>query len=370
MKTMLSTPTVILNTLALHRNIVNMQKRANFFGVKLRPHVKTHRSVELAKMQLLQGACGVTCSKPEEAQVFLEAGMDVLIAYPVISIDKAEKILSYTQKHSNSKLTMMVDSAKGVDAIVAAAKSLGIEKQHVSIKIDVGLHRCGVSIGDDLLNLANQVHTHEILSQVGIFSHAGHAYGVNTADECKKIANEESQLMRSAKQLLENNGFECPLISVGCTMTELTRTDYEGIDEIRPGNYIFLDATPVRKGLVKEEDVSLFVVSTVISINDQYAIIDAGSKVLSSDTGAHGSSANSFGTTKFGPIERLSEEHGWIRLQTNDVPIPEVGDQVQIIPNHSCPVANLTNQLLLMPENRAIKVDARGYGNTTILSLD
>eukprot|EP00602_Paraphysomonas_sp_CaronLab_P013796 CAMPEP_0185041864 /NCGR_PEP_ID=MMETSP1103-20130426/41701_1 /TAXON_ID=36769 /ORGANISM="Paraphysomonas bandaiensis, Strain Caron Lab Isolate" /LENGTH=167 /DNA_ID=CAMNT_0027581791 /DNA_START=329 /DNA_END=829 /DNA_ORIENTATION=- len=163
------------------------------------------------------------------------------------------------------------------DALVEASRTNNIrETIKVVIKVDVGLHRCGVQPGDDLLELAKYITSLPDLSLQGICSHAGQAYSALGWSDCVDIANNESVLMRSCTEMLSSNGVQCSLVSVGSTLTELARSDFKDLNEIRPGNYVFYDTTPLRLDLISYADIALTVLATVISVNDQYAIIDSG----------------------------------------------------------------------------------------------
>jgi D-serine deaminase-like pyridoxal phosphate-dependent protein len=206
---------------------------------------------------------------------------------------------------------------------------------------------------------------------MGILSHAGHAYGAGTVENVRRIAEEERHIMVRVRKRLESAGIHVPEVSVGSTPTVVAAESFEGITEIRPGNYVFMDRTQYALGIASNEQITLSVLATVVSRNDDYLIIDAGSKVLSSDRGPHGSDAlEGFGEAftledavqeQGWIVEKLSEEHGFIRRRGHDD--PEIGTRLRIIPNHSCVVANLTDELVMVDgagAPRIVQVDARG----------
>lgn len=175
--------------------------------------------------------------------------------------------------------------------------------------------------------------------------------------------------MNRVRSRIENAGFKVNEVSVGATPTFLESRSYEGITEARPGNYVFLDLTPVRLGLVGLNRVALSVLSTIVSVNEDYFIIDAGSKVLSSDHGAHGTG----GTTGHGiayhlddyeahenglTVARLSEEHGFVKRDGCNL---VVGTRLRVIPNHACPVVNLAEEVAVIKDDGLVRwpVDAR-----------
>ncbi len=343
------TPTVVVDRKRLASNITVMQSLADRHGLVLRPHIKTHKSIRIARMQIEAGAVGVTASKPEEAMVFMAAGIrSVTVAYPLLDPRKVN-VLSGAAATRGIDLQLIVDSREGLAALSAGLNDSG-KAPGVFIKIDVGLHRCGLKEEDPLIeDLARCIVNHPGLRFSGLISHAGHAYGAVDADHIASIAEAERLLLLRVKDRLTERGIPVPGLSVGSTPTVLAARRFDGITEIRPGNYVFLDRTPMRMGLATVDSVALTVVATVVSKNVDYSIVDAGSKTLTSDMGAHGSGGSGgFGIgqsiDRFGDpngwftVNRLSEEHGWISRSACDLPL---GSRVRIIPNHACPVANL-----------------------------
>jgi D-serine deaminase-like pyridoxal phosphate-dependent protein len=234
---------------------------------------------------------------------------------------------------------------------------------NVFLKVDVGLHRCGLREDDPLLmKLAKALHEESSLNFLGLLSHAGHVYGAKTFDEARKIARDECQILARVRRQLEDNGIPVKEISVGSTPTILASDSYEGITEIRPGNYVFMDRTPLRFHLIEPDQIALSVLATVVSANSEYFIIDTGSKVLSSDLGAHGiAGMEGYGLAY--PAERfqekdaemvvvkLSEEHGFVARRGLDLPI---GSRLRLIPNHSCVVANLADTYMVVRDDQVI----------------
>ncbi|MBU1004116.1 MAG: alanine racemase [Proteobacteria bacterium] len=366
----IETPCVLVDSERLSANIARVAAIGRRFGLAVRPHIKTHKSVEIARMQMRAGACGVTASKVDEALVFVRAGIpSVTCAYPVIDGAKLDRLLAAGAEHG-CDVRCLADSEAGVTALHQAGRRSG-RVVPVLLKIDVGLHRCGVATDSPAVaRLGARIHNSPHLEFRGILSHAGQAYAAKDAAEVRAVVRTEAALMRQARAVLEGIELPVPEVSVGSTPTVLASDDYEGITEIRPGNYVFLDRTPVRLGLAKESEVALTVLASVISANDDWLIIDAGSKTLSSDGGAHGAGAVDFGLAypvrgdgSLGmalSIGRLSEEHGWIRRGNSDLTI---GGRVRILPNHSCVVAGLRERMLLVGPagaSQELRVDARG----------
>lgn len=364
------TPAVVIDRERLLANLDRVAGIATRHGVRLRPHVKTHKCLEIAHLQLERGAVGITASKVDEALVFIAQGLkSVTVAYPLVDPRKVHRLLTAARDY-DTDLRVTVDSSHGVEVLAQVATELGVPVG-VFLEIDVGLRRCGVAEDSpELVQLERLIAGRSNLHFLGLLSHAGHAYGSADRAGVELIAAEECAILRRVRGTLENAGIEVAEVSIGSTPTVLASVDYAGITEIRPGNYVFMDRTPVRLGLATLEQVALTVVATVVSRNDAFLITDAGSKVLSSDLGAHGTgSAGGFGVAF--PLDgapvgaaglnvaKLSEEHGFIE-RTADIP---VGTRLRIVPNHACPVVNLADELLVLSDECLIarwRVAARG----------
>ena len=284
----LETPHILLDQDRLQANIQLIQDIGNTRGVNVRPHIKTHKCLELARQQIDAGAVGITSSKVDEALVFINNGIrSITVAYPLVVDSKLDRLIAAARAH-DVDLRLIVDSPAGVDAIAQVA---GRHHKQISIflKIDVGLHRCGLTEDDPgLVELVQKIVQEPALNFVGLLSHAGHTYGADDADAARKIAQQECETMNRVRKRLESNGIEVSEVSVGSTPGTLVSDSYDGITEIRPGNYIFMDRMPLRLQVIELNQIALSVLATVVSQNSDYFIIDSGSKTLSSDQGAHG----------------------------------------------------------------------------------
>jgi D-serine deaminase-like pyridoxal phosphate-dependent protein len=361
-----ATPCVVVDRGRLEANLRRVQAIADANGVRLRPHVKTHKSVRIAAMQVAGGAVGITAAKPDEALVFVEAGIrSVTLAYPVIDPGRIDRLLA-AGRERGTELRFIADHVDGVAALAGAARRHGM-RLPVLMKVDVGLHRIGVDPeGPAALEVAGRIDADPDLLFAGLISHAGHAYGASGASGAADIAEVERICLLGVAGRLGRAGLRVAEISVGSTPTVLAQRDFAGLTEIRPGNYVFLDLTAVRLGVATLDDVALSVHATVVGCTERHAIVDAGSKVLSSDLGPHGTT----GVTGFGRafpvgrpmsgeglvVEKLSEEHGFVRLAGG--PIAR-GTRLAIVPNHSCVVANLATEFSITDGEGAWPVDAR-----------
>ncbi len=358
----IETPHILLDQGRLQANIQLIQNIANTHSVNVRPHIKTHKCLEIARQQIMAGAVGITASKVDEALVFIKNGIrSVTVAYPLVVASKLDRLIAAALAH-DVDLRLIVDSSAGV---VAIAKTAEKHQKQISIflKIDVGLHRCGLAEDDpSLVELVQKIVQEPALNFLGLLSHAGHTYGAEDADAARKIAQEECEILMRIQKNLESVGIEVSEMSVGSTPGTLASDSYDGITEIRPGNYVFMDRMPLRLKLIELNQIALSVLATVVSQNSDYFIIDAGSKTLSSDKGAHGMSGmegfglaypiNRFEDKDYEMIvEKLSEEHGFVVRKNFDL---EIGAKLRLVPNHACVVANLLDTYTVLKDGQIV----------------
>ncbi len=336
------TPFLLINYNELKNNIEKMAAAFQGTKINLKPHFKTHKSIEIAKIQIETGATGITCATLNEAEVLCAAGIsDIFLAYPIFDSASLNRFESLTKK---IRISCAVDSLKHLEIF----KSCNFEV-HVRIEIDSGHHRCGVlpetSELDPLIEFLKEN------SQVkldGVFTHAGHSYSAKNSEDLKKIALEESEAVIKAAEIVVSSGLSCDVISVGSTPTAFLASKSGKINECRPGNYVFYDSMQLSLNVCQQENCSLYVCSSIIGIYKNRIVINAGSKSLGLDKGAHGLQTISGHGLIVGKedlqISRLSEEHGIIDLKENQGHDLKIGDRIFIIPNHSCAAANYFEQ--------------------------
>lgn len=363
------TPFIEVDGPRLDRNIAGMQNIANRANAALRPHIKTHKSVEIARRQVAAGAVGLTASKASEAEVFVQSGFkDILMAYPVIDAGSITCLLTLS-KSEQARVSFIAGDAVGVRALSEAAVQTA-SSLPVFLKVDVGLGRIGVRPQSALaLETAQLISGAAGLQLVGLVSHAGHAYGAKGPGAIEAIAEAEAADLVGLRHRLEFAGLGALAISTGSTPTALGAPIAAAADEIRPGNYVFLDLTALRLGIASADELALSVVASIIATNEQYAVIDAGSKTLSSDHGPHGTGGGGYGCaigmdstgdiTAF-HVAKLSEEHGFLALEGRSL---SVGSRVRIFPNHSCAVVALSDSFVMRNDDgtyQTYPIDARG----------
>lgn len=356
----LPTPAAVVELDIVERNIREMINNAAKHGLSHRPHVKTHRSSELAKLQLSYGAKGITCAKLGEAEVMAANGItDILIAYPIIGTDKLKR---YSELAKTCTLRSIINSFDGAAALSELGRINGV-KYEVLIDIDGGVDRGGIKPGLPALTFARSLDTLKGISIVGLMYYPGKNYAEHTSEGIEKVACQERDDLLATKRLLEMDGFKLSILSGGNTVSGKVPWCLEGLTEIRAGNYIFNDCAQLYFDRVSEDDCALRVIATVVALPDDHsAIIDAGTKSLSSD--AFPSTGNNFGHI-IGRDDinlfKLNEEHGFLRC-ANQLNL-NIGEKVAIIPNHACVVTNLNDFVYGVRYGgleKTIAIDARG----------
>ncbi|MGH9261098.1 MAG: alanine racemase [Acidimicrobiales bacterium] len=331
----IETPALLLHLDAVERNVAGMAGRARALGVRLRPHVKTHKCLELGRRQVAAGAQGITVSTLAEAEAFTAAGFDDLTwAFP---LDPTH--LPHVRRIAGrATLRVVVDD-------LATAQGLAGTGLHVWLKVDCGYHRAGVDPASPYaLEVARELGREQGLTFDGLLSHSGHAYRTRTRDEAAAVAEEERRVMVWFGDLLRKEGVPVRGISVGSTPAMAAVRNLTGVTEARPGNYVFYDRTMVLIGACTPDDVGVTVLATVVSHQPGAAhfVVDAGALALSKDVGpTHLDLPPAMGAVKGHPeltVATLSQEHGMVRAASPD-PIEgrfRVGERVEIVPNHSC----------------------------------
>lgn len=348
------TPVAVVDEAQLERNLRAMARHAAEAGKKLRPHAKTHKSAFVARRQIAHGAVGLTVATIQEAEVFASAGIeDILIAHPPVGPEKLRRLGRLAGRVP--RLAVAIDDVGTGTTLPAAVEVLW--------EVDSGLHRMGTPPGpgtvEPLLELAHLIGARRIR---GLLTHGGHAYRAEDPAGRERAADEEGGALTLTDALLREAGFRCRVLSIGSSPTAPSAGRQQGINEIRPGTYVYNDANLVALGAARLEDCALAVVATVISSQDGRAVVDAGSKALSSDLRVPG--LEGFGMVLGHPglrLDRLSEEHGVLVGQgTRDLAI---GQRLAIVPAHVCTTVNLHPDLLFFGagKRRWEPVSARGW---------
>lgn len=380
----LSTPSLLIERHRLERNLRRMQELADAQDVDLRPHTKTHKSIDLARMQIDLGATGITVAKVGEAEIYAASGFsDIRIAYVVVGREKLARIAGL--QDSGTRISFCVDTIEGARRVSEYFREIGKDAE-VLVEVDVGYGRCGVRWDrDESVSFVREVMALDSVHVVGILTHAGQSYDGPGEEESqeealRRVSVEERDRMLEFTVALKRAGLADPEkgfeISIGSTPSlryfENRCLDGFRITEIRPGNYVFHDGVQVGLGVVDWDDCALTVHASVISRHrnpdgSDRLFLDAGKKVLTSDR-AQG--LDGFGTILYNPktmdplphttINGLSEEHGWVHVSGGA--ILSVGDKVRVVPNHVCVVVNTQRTLYVVDGDEVVdtwSVDAQ-----------
>jgi D-serine deaminase-like pyridoxal phosphate-dependent protein len=355
------TPYLLIDGPKMERNIRKMADVARENGVTLRPHVKTHKIPGIAREQLEAGAAGITVAKVSEAEVMADGGMeDVFIAYPLVTEAKIRQAIRLGER---VRLVVGVDSLEGARRLSAVAEDRTLE---VRLEVDTGLRRTGVPY-DEAVGLAGEIAGMENLDLTGIYTYRGAVLGGSKTLELEKAGLEEGQIMVSLADQMRERAIGVDDVSVGSTPTAEHVAKVDGVTEIRPGTYVFYDRMQARLDACSLDECAAVVVCTVVSRPaPDLVVIDGGSKTFATDVGpgAEPLYLEGYGHVVGYPhavLERLTEEHGMLSVD-EDCDL-EVGDTLQIIPNHICSTVNLHDEVYLVGEDGGVeetRVAARG----------
>ncbi|ODT83249.1 MAG: alanine racemase [Pelagibacterium sp. SCN 64-44] len=344
----LDTPSVLIDIDRVEANLARAQAYADAHGLRLRPHIKTHKLPRFAKRAMELGAVGITVQKLGEAEVFADAGIGpIFLPYNIIGPAKLARLRAL---HDRVDISVTADSAEMIEGL-SRAFAASPKPLTVLVECDTGMGRCGVQSPEAALALAGKIANSPGLRFGGLMTYP--AAGQVEAN---------AEFLSTAKTLLSEAGLPPETISNGGTPDLWRAHEVEAATEHRPGTYIYMDRSQVARGVGGFEDCALTVLATVVSRpTPNRAIIDAGSKALTSDTlGMEG-----FGLIEAYPgavITGLSEEHGTIDLSACAAR-PAIGEKLRIIPNHACVVSNLFDQVHLISGDRLVEtvpVAARG----------
>ena len=355
----IDTPAVLIDTAVMERNLARAAAYANAHGLRLRPHIKTHKIPALARRQLELGACGITCAKTTEALAMLACEPpDLLIAYPVIGAPKIERLIELARR---VPVTVALDSLDAARPIAAAARAAQVEIG-VLAEMDAGLRRVGVPPGETVLGLVLGLLELDGLRWRGLAFYPGH---IKTLDESGRAQlGSLREALWSTVALLKARGLVPEIVSGGSTPLLWESHTLPELNEIRPGTYIFNDRNTVLSGACTPADCAATVLVTVVSVSADRIIIDGGSKTFSSDRLSSTTEAT-FGEVLGYPqlrFHKMNEEHGFVDLN-GAPPSFRPGDRLRIVPNHICVAMNLHERVYGIQGEEVVaewRVEARG----------
>jgi D-serine deaminase-like pyridoxal phosphate-dependent protein len=347
----LDTPSLLVDLDRLEANLNRMAKVAKAADLSLRPHTKTHKTVEIAKLQLARGAAGITVAKVGEAEVMAEAGVeDIFIAHQVVGQAKIERLAALAKR---AKVAVGVDSVAVASPLSMAFAQQGM-RLPVMIEVDIGLKRCGVQ-PEEAAELARQLNALPGLNLIGVFTYPGQVYAARSENEVGGIAAFECRTMAEVAQRVGRVASMEPRVSGGSTPTAPHYSAECGLTEIRPGTYVFNDRIQIDRWSARPADCALTVLSTVVSTPEPgRAVLDAGSKSLASDLAPVSPGYGMLKEDNAAILVKLNEEHGFLDLSQATIR-PRVGDKVEVIPNHCCTVSNLYDEMVAVRSGEVVE---------------
>ena len=335
------TPYIQIDREVMLANIRRLADYARQHSIGLRPHAKTHKSLDVAGLQLSHGAIGLTVAKVSEAEVFAEICPDLLLAYPVVDPGRARRVAALA---SRVDIKVAVDSETAARILADACRHAGVSVG-ILVDLDVGPHRTGVATPAEALELARTVDRLPGLAFRGVFAYPGHIWSPKDRQEAelRLVADQLQTLIDGCRDA----GLDVGIVSGGSTPTAFQSHLVPQWTEIRPGTYPFNDINTVRGGFCDLADCAATIVATVVSdaVSGQ-VVIDAGSKTLTSDRCVPDPECGHGYVVEYpqARVAKLSEEHGQVDIR--DCPTqPKIAERVTIIPNHICPCVNLQDRV-------------------------
>ncbi|MGA3075801.1 MAG: alanine racemase [Bryobacteraceae bacterium] len=335
----IDTPALLVDLDVMERNLRRAADYAGKHGLRLRPHTKTHKSPRIGRRQLELGAAGLTVAKVSEAEVMLGAApADLLVAYPVIGRAKLERLMAVARR---ARVTVALDSAAAAQQLSEAAQAAGVQVG-VLAETDVGLGRVGVSPGTELLDLTRGIERLASLSFEGIAFYPGHIKDNGAAG--REALGALGGLIQSILADFRREGIEARIVSGGSTPSLYHSHELAGLNEIRPGTYVYNDWNTVASGACTPDECAATLLVTVVSTaRPGQIIVDGGSKTFSSDRLTGSGAESTFGHVVEAPeavFHKMNEEHGYLDVRQCGREF-EIGGRLRIIPNHICVAVNL-----------------------------
>lgn len=360
----LETPCLIVDVQTARDNIAAMQAAADAAGCALRPHIKTHKMVRFARMQIEAGARGVTCAKVGEAEVMADGGIDDLfIAYPLVGPLRIRRAIALARRVK--RLILSIDSEDGARLLSEAAVAAGCTLE-VRLEIDTGAGRTGIAMAQAPA-LAQQVARLPGLRLTGIYTFKSLIYQGKPTTDPRLAAREEGELMAAVAQAIRGAGVPVWDLSAGSSPTGIPLAQTGLVNEIRPGTYLFKDVMLKAQGVAQPAELAVRYAATVVSVSSAgYAVIDGGSKAFPTDVPLNTPPYDypGYAVVEGLPhlrLSRMNEEHGILTSEGGETGL-SVGQVLTLLPIHVCTAVNLQNSVTLWEDGAFTQetVDARG----------
>jgi D-serine deaminase-like pyridoxal phosphate-dependent protein len=335
----IDTPALTVDLHRMEENILRVHRATFDAGLEIRPHVKSHKTPEIAQLQIEAGAVGITCAKIGEAEVMSTGGIDdIFIAYPLVGETKMRRLVALAKR--TPKLSIAVESLEAARQASEAFTSAGMELE-VMIEVDAGAGRTGVA-PEEAVTFADQVAEMPALQIVGVMGYASHfAYSRRGEDALIEGAAEEARVIGQIADSLASAGHEMRRISGGSTPAAGRYQLDCGLTEIRSGTYIFYDRNQVDIGSAPMEQVALSVLSTCVSTpTEERAIIDAGTKGLSQQVGDYSDGYGWLPEIEGAKVFKINDEHGFVDVASAARQLT-IGEKVRVVPPRAPTCLNL-----------------------------
>ena len=374
--TAIDTPALVIDLDVMERNLRTMAALAELHQVRLRPHAKTHKSAELARLQMAAGAVGVCVQKTSEAEALVAGGAhNILISNQVIAPTKLARVAALTRQLAplGGKLAICVDSLEGVRRLAQCMNEGRVSSSIAStidvfIELNVGQNRCGVEPGRPAVLLALEIRKHPALNFAGLQAYNGKAQHLRSAADRRDAIVNVIKAVSQTRQLIEDEGIKVDLVTGAGTGTAPLEAASKLYGELQAGSYLFMDADYAANEPAAGQPRfkhALFVKTQVISVHAGHVVCDAGHKSHAIDSGMPKVHAFSSGSAL--EYTNGGDEHGILKPTAGSTRLPNLGSMLWLIPGHCDPTVNLHNEmigvrggLLKGVVERIITVDARG----------
>ncbi len=354
LKNELETPALLVDHPKMLRNIRAVQDLAKKAGVNLRPHAKTHKSAEIAKLQIDHGAVGICVQKLSEAEAMINSGVtDIFITNEVVEPSKIQRLVQLLEK---ARIKVAVDSLTNAQLLGEVASKQD-RTLPVLLEVDCGMGRCGVLPGQPAIKIATAISKIMGVRLEGLMTYEGHLYHLTPTKRQHEARRIISRVIETAERIRKSVD-NVIIVSCGSTPTAQTVANIPGVTEIQPGNYVFYDYMQVEVGSAKLNQCALSLLTTVLSKpSSTRIVVDAGIKTFSFDSSQF---PRPMGHPTLKPME-MYEEH--LVLKAGAGTKLQVGDKIELIPYHACTTVNMHDKLSVVENGEVIdtySITARG----------
>ncbi|MDC0602391.1 alanine racemase [Aliiglaciecola sp.] len=364
----LPTPCCLIEKQKLQRNIARLSNHIGQLGCQIRPHVKTHKSIDVTR-EIINGGNvkGITVSTLREAQHFFEHGFSDILYAVGITPNKLEQVAQLMQ--SGCDIKIVLDNPDMANLILQTAQQLACTFK-IMIELDTDGHRSGVDPkSDELIEIAKMLEGNEYTQLIGVMTHAGESYACFTHESKLAMAKQERDLSLLAAERLRQAGYACDEVSIGSSPTAHAIDNLDGITEVRAGVYVFFDLVMSGLQVCNQEDIAMSVLASVIGYqkDKNWVITDAGWMAMSRDRGTQSHSVDQgYGVVRdqqgklLGDyiVNDANQEHGIVRHRDPNhgfsIDAFPLAGKVRVLPNHACSTAAQFDHFIVVDQDRVI----------------